>query len=333
MGDSGDGQKVVEAAWGSRAERAEAARLERARRHRLAQQLAEPHDGVVTRAMLLGEGLTRGQIDVELRHGAWIAWGRHTIGVTSEPGSRAPWWAALWESGRRSVLDGVTALQAAGLSGWNEPLVHVTVPNDAHVRDRSGVRHHFLRQRGECIDTGLRRTKPHVAAIRAAQWARSDRQAATLLAMTVQQRLVSKERLLEHWDSVGYSARRQVLHDVVRDVCAGAESLGELDFAVVCRRRSLPEPTRQAVRLGERGTVYLDVEWEELGVRGEIHGFQHYSGTAVIDDALRQNDVGLAQPGTVSLQIPVLGLRTCPDRFMAQVERALNEARARRAAG
>ena len=155
-------------------------------------------------------------------------------------------------------------------------MVHVTVPNHAHVRGLAGVRHHFLRQRGEGIDTGLRRTKPHVAAVRAAQWARSDRQAATLLAITVQQRLVSTKNLLEHWNSVGYSARRQVLHEVVRDICAGAESLGELDFAVECRRRHLPEPTRQAVRLGARGTVYLDVEREELRVHGGIHGVQHY---------------------------------------------------------
>ena len=122
MGDSDVSQKLVQGAWASRAERAESSRLERARRHRLARQLAEPHDGLVTRAMLLAEELTRGQIDVELRHGAWTTWGRHTISVTSAPGSRAPWWAALWESGGRSVLDGVTALQAAacpaGASRW-----------------------------------------------------------------------------------------------------------------------------------------------------------------------------------------------------------------------
>lgn len=280
--------------------------------------------------MLLAAGMTRGQIQVETGRGAWRRVGRHTISITgAEPTARALWWRALWESGDRSVLDGPTALLAAGLSGWTESLIHVTVPNNATVRALPGVQHHRIRDVAEAVRTGLRRTKPAVAVVRAAQWATSDRAAATILAMTVQQGLVAPAAVLQRWAQLDSSVRRAVLDEVIRDVCDGARSLNELDFARHCRRRGLPEPSRQAVRTGRNGRVYLDVYWEDLGVHVEIQGAQHFQGTAGIDDALRFNDLGLRDRQLVSLQIPVLGLRTGPDAFMAQVEQALEEARRR----
>lgn len=313
----------------TRAERAALAHLEHHRRHQLARQLATPHDGVVTLRMLMRAGLTRGQILVEIERGAWRKHGVHTVQV-DDLGPRAHWWRALWESGRSSVLDGPTALIEAGLKGWEEPSIHVSVSNSAIVRDLEGVVHHRLRTVGPSHQTGLRRTASAVAVVRAAQWAQTDRAAATIVAMTVQQRLVRPEEVLARWVEVGYSARREVLDDVIQDVCAGAHSLNELDFARECRQRGLPEPTRQAVRTGPHGRVYLDVFWEEFGVHVEIHGAQHYAGTAVIDDALRVNDLGLRDRDLISLQIPVLGLRTQPEPFFRQIRQALDEG-ARRA--
>lgn len=314
----------------SRSDRAQASQRERARRHRLAGELAAAHDGVVTHAMLLDRGLTRGQIEVEIEHGAWTTAGRHTVSVTADaPSGRGLWWRALWESGSRSVLDGPTALLAAGLTGWDEPLIHVSVPNKAAPRHLDGVRHHRLRDIGPAVRNGLRRTYPAVAVVRAAQWARSDRAAATLVAMTVQQRLARPQDVMDRWARVTRSARRLLLDAVIRDVCDGAHSLPELDFAIGCRRRGLPEPTRQAVRTGRNGRVYLDVLWEEYGVHAEIQGAQHQQGLAGVDDALRTNDLAMRDRRLVTLQVPVLGLRTRPDAFYAQVGQALRARRRR----
>ncbi|WP_299518081.1 hypothetical protein [uncultured Serinicoccus sp.] len=315
----------------TRAERRTTQALERARRHRLARGLAEPHDGVVTRRMLLEAGLTPGQIATEVDHGAWSRAGAHTLCITSDvPTGRALWWWAIWESGTHSVLDGATALLAAGLQHWDEPVIHVTVPNNATVRRLEGIRHHRLRDVGPRTTAGLRRTPSDVAVVRAARWARTDRQAATVVAMAVQQRLVTPDALLVRWQQTRRGSAASVLDDVIRDVCDGAHSLNELDFAAECRRRGLPEPTRQAVRTGRNGRVYLDVFWEELGVHVEIHGAQHFQGTAGLDDALRHNDLQLRDRSMVSLQIPVLGLRTTPEPFFAQVGQALHAAHARR---
>lgn len=316
----------------TRVERADAARREHARRHSIAERLAADHDGVVTRTMLVDAGLYRTQIRSEVERGVWRIAGWHTLSILGPvPTGRGLWWRALWESGSRSVLDGVTALQVAGLTGWREDVIHVGVPIDAKLRPIDGVRHHRLRAVGDVIEVGLRRTRPEVATIRAAQWARTDRQASTLVAMAVQQRLVRPADVLARWDQVRYSPRRGLLAGVIADVCDGAHSMSELDFARLCREWGLPEPTRQAIRSGPRGRVYLDVFWEHLGVHVEIQGVQHQQGEAVVEDALRFNELALGEPMT-SLQVPVLGLRVRPDEFMRQVERALRRAKARRAA-
>ena len=150
--------------------------------------------------------------------------------------------------------------------------------------------------------------------VRAAQWAVSDRKAATLLAMVVQQRLVAPQRILEHRATVRRSRRRRFLDFAIRDVCDGAQSLDELDFAAACRRYGLPEPTRQHVRRTRAGRVYLDLWWEELRVAVEIAGAQHTQGNNAVDDALRQNEVVLDD--AVVLRLPVLGFRTTEVQFI-----------------
>lgn len=311
-----------------RALRAATSRTERDRRQSLASRLAEPHDGVITLRMLLDAGLTRGQIQSQVERGAWRRVGRHTVTIDGVPQGRALWWTALWESGERSVLDGPTALLAAGLQGWTERDIHVAVPNDARVRARPGIRHHRLQEVGPTLAVGgLRRTRPDVAVVRAAQWAASDRQAATLLAMCVQQRLTTPAALQEQWDTIGYSVRRELIDSVIRDACDGAHSLGEIDFARLCRSRGLPEPDRQVLRVGERGAVFLDVLWEEQGVHVEVQGAHHYEASTIVADALRANDLDIEHAGLVTLQVPVLGLRVCPERFLDQVERALRVGR------
>lgn len=305
-----------------------ALRRERGQRQRVAEDVAAPYDGVATMSMLLAAGLTRGQIKAYLDRGAWGRFGRHTVCVTGLTlTGRAPWWRALWESGKHAALDGATALLASGLTGWSAKHIDVTVPNNARVRPIEGVRHHRLRERAPLLDAELRRTRPEVAAIRAAQWATSDAAAATILAMTIQQGRTTTVKLLERWRQVGYSRRRTLLDAVIKDICAGAESLGELDFARVCRERGLREPDRQVVRTGRNGRVYLDVLWEAEGVHVEIQGVHHYEALNRIDDALRSNDLAIKSSDEIRLEVPVIGLRIAARRaaLLDQVEAALAE--------
>lgn len=308
----------------TRSERRQRSRGRSAWRQGVAAELAERHGGVVLRKHLLGAGLTTDDIRAEVEGGVWHRGGSHTIVVFGpEAAGEGLLWRALWESTASSVLDGVSSLNVAGLQHFTPSSIDVSVPNNVVARKVEGVTVHRLRSVGPTIRTGLRRTRPEVAVIRAAQWAVSDRQAATILVMTVQQRLVRPADVLDRWRGIVATPRRELLDVVIRDVCDGVHSLHELDFAALCRTRGLPEPTRQAVRSGRDGRAYLDALWEELGLHVEIHGAHHMEGLTGIDDALRGNDLQLKDPDLVTMVIPVLGLRLQPDAFLDQVERAI----------
>jgi very-short-patch-repair endonuclease len=169
----------------------------------------------------------------------------------------------------------------------------------------------------ELVPVGIPRTRPEVAAVRAAGWAVSDRQAALLLLMPVQQKLTTPAALHAAVGRCLGRRRRAFIKAVVRDVGHGVESLGELDFARLCRARGLPEPSRQVMREGPRGRIYLDVRWERHGLVVEIDGMQHREGLAVSIDNLSRNAVVLA--GDRVLRIDRVGLRLHEDAFMDQV--------------
>lgn len=301
-------------------------RMPRAERTRAALEVAALHDGVAHRADLRAVGVSRADIRTEVSAGRWTVHGRHTVLIGSGPlSAEARHWQAVWESGSGAVLDGASALLASGLSGFRAGWIDVSMPRNNRRHQLAGVVRHLRSAMPPVIDVGVPRVRPEWAAIHAAQWAVSDRQAALLLCLPVQQRLVLPERVLQAWRETPPGPRRDFLDVVVRDVCDGAQSLGELDFAALCRERDLPAPSRQVVRILPSGRVYLDVAWDELGVVVEIDGGHHALALNPVDDALRQNDVVLS--GDRVLRIPVLGLRLRRDEFLDQVVRIHEQAR------
>jgi hypothetical protein len=293
-------------------------------RRALACTAASEFGGVISRARLRALGITKEHVRAEVKADRWVAHGTQTISVHTRPLSPTEqMWRAVWEVGERiAALDGVSALAASGLAGFVEDVVHVSIVRTARRPPVEGVRLHKVtkRQPGELITAGVCRVRPEAAALRAAHWAVSDRQAALVLAMSVQQRLVSGARLVQATRVIKGRRRRAFVAQVVRDLADGSHSLGELDFAALCRARGLPEPVRQVIRRGPRGRVYLDVRWE-CGVVVEIDGSQHRIGLAVTDDNLRQNSVTIG--GDLVLRIDLLGLRLYGDQFLDQVAAAL----------
>jgi hypothetical protein len=292
-------------------------------------------DGVVSRAALRDLGIDRHAVSREVAAGRWRLHGRQTVAVHTGPLSRvATWWRAVWEVGHGAVLDGVSALHAAGLEHFRSDHVHVSVPHQAVPRAVEGVVLHRVRDLDAGHDAwgaGLPRVRPSVATVRAAQWAVSDRQAALILCMAVQQRLVRANQLCHPRHPGAHYGRTAFVRQVIRDVADGAHSLGELDFGRLCRERGVPPPSRQVVRRGPRGRIYLDAGWEDLGVAVEIDGAQHRQGLAITADNLRRNSIILGDE--VVLTIDLIGLRLDADLFMGQVEQALRRASGRRALG
>jgi very-short-patch-repair endonuclease len=284
---------------------------------------------VVSRRQLRELGITHDHVRNEVAAERWLAVGRQAVAVHRGPlpvVARA--WSAIWEVGERiAVLDGVTSLVASGLTGFDEELLHLSVRHSHDVPRLDGVRVHKLIRRldDEVLGVGVPRTRPAVAAVRAAGWAVSDRQAALVLLMAVQQRLTTAAALQVAVASCLGRRRRAFIKGVVRDVALGVESLGELDFARLCRARGLPEPSRQVVRQGPRGRIYLDVRWHTQGLVVEVDGMQHREGLAVSVDNLSRNAVVLT--GDRVLRIDLVGLRLHEDAFMQQVALGLATSR------
>ena len=233
-------------------------------------------------------------------------------------------WAAQLSGGPRARLDGASSLIAAGLTGFDVDRHRVSVPRGARVfRDRVVDVRQTRRWRADdaARGGGPPRTRSEIAAVRGALWARSDRQAALLLTMVVQQGVAPADRIGQALLHVKRDRRLAFVIDVVTDLVGGVRSLAELDFARECRRRGLPEPTRQVIRRGRDGRYYLDVVWEEWGLVVEVDGIQHALAQEVVNDALRHNDVTLDH--LTVLRLPVLGLRVASDEFFDQIERAL----------
>lgn len=289
--------------------------------------LAADQGGVVSLRQAYEEGMTRGWVRAQVRAGRWQrVWSRslcvHT-GEVTEPG-RA--WAAAFEGGDRAMLDGETSLIASGLSHYESTTQRVSVPRGVKPLLGAGLNIRRTRRLKETdrAPSGVPRTKVEVAAVRSALWAVSDKQAALLVTMTVQQGMSTAERIGQALLSVRRDKRRALLHDLVLDLMGGARSLGELDFARSCRRRGLPEPTRQVIRKGADGRYYLDVCWQEWNVVVEIDGIHHSWAPNVVPDALRHNEIAISD--AIVLRLPLLGLRVAEDDFFEQIERALRRA-------
>jgi hypothetical protein len=303
-------------------------RLERRLIVKHIESVADDQYGVVSPAQIRNAGLTRWDVRTQVEAGRWRRIGRNTIAVhRGDLPQRGLWWHALFEVGPRAALDGVTALQAAGLFGF-EAATMVSLPHGERTRSRPAnvqVKVTKWRSDADIMGGGVPRVRPNIAAVRGALWAVSDRQAAYILILAVQQRLTTPNALTDALGRVRRHSRRSLVGEVIGDITDGVLAMGELDFARWCRRYGLPTPSRQVVRRGRDGKVYLDVYWDDFGLVVEIEGIHHFMGVNPVDDALRQNELTLASDAV--LRVPVLGLRLAPDAFMDQVARFLSRPR------
>lgn len=279
---------------------------------------------MLTRGRLVALGYDHAAIGRQVEADRWQVLGRHTVALHTGPvDATALRWRAVWEIAETvALIDGTTSLFAAGLEGYTDDVIHVSVPRGAQCPQLEGVRVHRVSRRGdEAAPVGLPRTRVEVAALRAAAWAKTDRQAALLLCLVVQQRLTTATRLWTTFQSVRNRGRRPFVRQVLRDITDGAHSLGELDFAGMCRRHGVPPPDRQVIRQTAMGRIYLDARWDRGRVVVEIDGAGHRVGLAVTDDNLRQNEVSLS--GDRVVRMDLIGLRVHEAAFMKQLLRGL----------
>jgi hypothetical protein len=287
---------------------------------------AGDQSGVVSRSQVYALGVTRAEVRAHVRARRWRRIGRHALAVHCGPlPPEAQWWAAVLEGGPRAFLDGASALVASGLRNFTPTAIRVSVPKGARIlrRRRRGVDLRETRRwrADDVVSTGAPRSRPAVAAVRAALWAGSEREAALILTMAMQQGPCPVADVAQEMLRIRRDKRRSFINGMLIDLAGGVRSLSELDMVRGCRERGPPAPDLQVVRRTHSGSYYLDARWGRWGVVVEVDGIQHTWVQNVIADAIRHN--AIATSSDLVLRMPVLGLRLCPDAFFEQVAEAL----------
>jgi hypothetical protein len=273
---------------------------------RVAGEIAADQEQVVSRRQLVRAGVPRWLVRREVKARRWCARGRQTLTVHCGPLSDSSLrWIAVLETSPRAALDGVTALQEAGLKNLSDTSIRVVAPQGSRPGRRKGVvvRESRLFREEDVAPTGIRRLLPPVAAASAARWARSDRQATLFVLMTIQQRLAPADAVREAVERLPRSRRRAMLLEVVAAAAGGVHSLGELDVGADLRRRGMPQPDRQTVRRRASGTEYLDCDFPAYDVVLEIDGAGHADPGQKLSDLLR--DLTEVAGGKAAIRLPL----------------------------
>lgn len=101
-------------------------------------------------------------------------------------------------------------------------------------------------------------------------------------------------------------------------------SMGELDFARLCKRYGLRPPDRQVRRKSTRGTRHIDAYWDAERVIVEIDGAGHADAEVLRDDHERQNDLVL-QGDRTFMRVFTWVLKYEPEVFMAQLSQVVGK--------
>lgn len=297
------------------------------RRRRIAKAtaLAAEQGGVISRPQLLRLRVSRGQVRANIAARRWRKVRSQAVAIhTGDLTTLGEQWAAVLEAGPRAALDGASSLIASGLRNFDQESLRISVPKGSRRRRGKGLNIHQTRRyrASDLMASGVPRTKPAVAAVHGALWAKSNKQAVLILTMAVQQGLTTADRLGVAALRVRRDKRRLLIHATILDLLDGVRSISEHEFAQACRERGIPTPSRQVLRRTKDGRYFLDVYWEEWGVVVEIDGIQHGWVQNAVADALRQNDVTLTD--ALVLRLPLLGLRVAADDFFVQITSALS---------
>jgi very-short-patch-repair endonuclease len=261
-------------------------------------------------------------IRLELAQGRWCTGGRQTLVLHNGPlTEQQRRWVALLEVGSRASLAGITALQQAGLRGLDEQLIHVITPKGSTPGHPPGVRVHESRRFREedvTVVGGLRCVAPPAAAVQAALWASTDRQATLFVSMSVQQRLTPVSRLHDAVLAVRRHPRRRLLLRLVADLAGGSQTLGELDVVAALRRRGLPQPEQQAIRRRPSGVEYLDCDFPAYEITLEIDGAGHDEPLQQLADLVR--DIALTAEGRSVIRLPMIAWRLDEEQVLDSLE-------------
>lgn len=229
--------------------------------------LAARQDGIVARRQLRALGIDRHRIRHHIAAGRWAWRSQSVVSTFTGPLTfRHRLWCAVLHAGGSSLVGGLSAAAVHGLQRWDREEICVLVDDQLVLDPLPGVRWvrtrrplETMRDRASVLP--LCRIEP--ALLLFAGYTRSERTANGALAAAIQQRLTSPDRLMAWIDKMQPLRRSAQFRRTLREIDGGAQSVGELDIARLCRQFGLPAPRRQVHRRDAHGRIrFTDCEWE-----------------------------------------------------------------------
>ncbi|MDQ3417043.1 MAG: hypothetical protein M3474_08150 [Actinomycetota bacterium] len=267
-------------------------------------------------------------LQAQLQARRWQEWGPHAIVCHNGPLTRRQRLrAAAITVGDKGGLATRTALELHGFSGFDDPAdgrLHVVHPRMSTVPSMPDLVVHESRRLvpGDLVvRQGIRATDAARSAIDMCAWQPSPRFAYAVLAAVVQQRLTTARLLTERLDAAGAIRHVRHMRAAIADIGAGAQTLGEIDIARVCRRHGLAEPHRQRMRRDSSGRRrYLDCEWDcddGTVLVLEVDGLHHLEAAHWVRDMQRER--AFVRPDRRVLRCANVELRVDPTDLVADL--------------
>jgi hypothetical protein len=237
--------------------------------HEELRRLAVRQCGTIHRAQFRALGVSPDYVTSQVDARRWTAVGQNVVLLQNAPPLRNQvMWLAVLDAGDDAALGSHTSLELAEFRGFSRESteIHLIVRRGSRPTPMLGVSVHESRrlQLEDIIHTrGLPRTETARSVLDAAAWQPYPRFACLMVAAAVQQRLTMAARLDAAMRTVGRIRHKAYLRLAIADVVTGAESLGEIDLAHLCRKFGLVALTRQSRRKDASGRWrYLDSEWD-----------------------------------------------------------------------
>lgn len=241
----------------------------------------------------------------------------------SDPSEAQKTWAAVLHHGPEAVLSGRNALALSGWTGGANEHMDVLVGVNCRRLGPEWIRPHRQDYTPGRITTGVPRAVVEAAAIDAACWATSERQAVFFILSVLQQELADGAQLQKILKDRPRMPRRQLILETIADFTKGITTMGEHDFANICREYGIREPDRQVRRKDGSGrSRYLDAYFEAERVVVEVDGLGHTALDVWLDDHVKQNERMIAGE-RVFLRTSNVALKWEPWVIMDQLRRAL----------
>lgn len=288
-------------------------------------ELAALQRGILTRAQVLGAGLTKDLIAARLDLGRWQ---RVYPGIyaafSGEPSREAVLWAAVLAAGPGAMLSRQTAAELDGLSDLPSSLIHVTVPSERRVRPKPGLVLHYSARASQSVHPVRTPPRTRVEETVLDLWdsSRSLDDAVSWVARSLGRRLTTQAKLRAAVLERAKVHRRALLDELLEPDLAGLNSILEHRYVRdVERPHGLPKGIRQAVAQLNGRKQYRDTLYDKYQLVVELDGrISHPDETRWADI---ERDNAAAADGLTTLRYGTVALITAPCRVAAEVAKLL----------